>query len=67
MKVKRENQDHWWGLLDEIDDIGLDLSEWEIDFVESLMKRRESSPGLVLTKPQQMKIENIHDRRVLNA
>jgi len=50
-------------MLSDIDEFGESLDEWEIGFVESLIVQHKSSPGYVLTKPQIVKIENIHERR----
>lgn len=53
-----------WELLDEIDKLGDGLSDWEIEFVEDLVKRRAGGPGYTLSEPQIIKIEQIHERRV---
>jgi len=51
-------------MLSEINDLGEGLDEWEINFVKSVTEHQKSSLGYSLTKPQMVKIENIHKRRV---
>lgn len=64
MRVKRETNQYWLDLLEEIDEEGLGLSSWEIDFVESLLRRIGEQPSIQLTPAQKDKIEDIHEKRV---
>lgn len=56
------DHDHYVGLLDEIDNRGVRLSDWEIDFIDSMMKK--DTAGLVFTHGQQTTIKQIHTDRV---
>ncbi len=63
-KIKLANDKHL-AMLDEINERGKQLEPWEFSFVVSLIELKDSSPQLSLTKPQMIKIANIHKRRVI--
>lgn len=63
-KQKLANDKHL-SMLVEIDVMGENFDEWEIGFIQSLMELKNASPELSLTKPQMVKISNIHARRVM--
>lgn len=65
MKSKREDQDYHLKLLEEIHKRGKDLEYWEFSFIQSLIRIRDSSTEFTLTRPQQVKLENIRERRVM--
>ena len=50
-------------ILDELNDCG-SLSDWETDFVDDLLRRREASDGVVmLTERQDEKLREIYEKR----
>ncbi len=67
MRFKKRNDEHYWGLLEDIDEHGEVLAEWESDFVEELMRNRDEyrASSYSLSMPQQIKIKRIHKRRVV--
>lgn len=50
------------GLLDDIDDEGQGLTDWEAEFIDRMLKRTEERQGLFLG--QAKKIRQIHGERV---
>jgi len=65
MELKRERPQHYyWNLVEEIDSQGEGLSPWEVDFIESLIKRLDEDPHPRLSDKQRGIIERIYDERV---
>lgn len=58
------SQDSLWDMVEEIDSLGEGLTEWEVDFVESLMEQRASSPAMKLSSRQASHIQTIHQNRI---
>ncbi len=57
MRLKKKSDERYWGLLEEIAEHGEDLTEWESDLVDDLMRKRDEyrARGYSLSKPQRVK------------
>ena len=51
----------FWNLVEDIDSQGHELTDWEVDFIDSLLIKRP----VHLSAAQKDKIEQIHEERVL--
>ena len=56
-----EQSEYYWDILDELDCLDFPLTDWEVDFIESLMANR----GRKLTEKQMSTIEVMKERYLL--
>lgn len=66
MKLKRKPDEYYLDLLEEIDNHGDGLSDWEINFIEDITQMCDELRGgrRALSEPQKIKLEEIYRRRV---